>query len=133
MINKELFEGPVGDYCIARNTIKCLFIKHLFQIKYRAKRAKKMRKLSIWGIKIIGPRPLNPLVVCHAKINSNCNKLTSTILKGRTKKIKGKSGVIIVAIKTLIIRAIIAQNNKIINGRLPDPDSQPVFMTLISD
>jgi len=26
MINKELFEGPVGDYCIARNTIKCLFI-----------------------------------------------------------------------------------------------------------
>jgi len=21
----ELFEGPVGDYCIARNTIKCLF------------------------------------------------------------------------------------------------------------
>jgi len=21
---KELFEGPVGDYCIARNTIKCL-------------------------------------------------------------------------------------------------------------
>jgi len=27
MINKELFEGPVGDYCIARNTIKCLFYK----------------------------------------------------------------------------------------------------------
>jgi len=26
MIKKELFEGPVGDYCIARNTIKCLFI-----------------------------------------------------------------------------------------------------------
>jgi len=25
MINNELFEGPVGDYCIARNTIKCLF------------------------------------------------------------------------------------------------------------
>jgi len=24
MITKELFEGPVGDYCIARNTIKCL-------------------------------------------------------------------------------------------------------------
>ena len=24
MINKELFEGPVEDYCIARNTIKCL-------------------------------------------------------------------------------------------------------------
>jgi len=22
MIIKELFEGPVGDYCIARNTIK---------------------------------------------------------------------------------------------------------------
>jgi len=26
MIKKELFEGPVGDYCIACNTIKCLFI-----------------------------------------------------------------------------------------------------------
>jgi len=26
MINEELFEGPVGDYCIARNTIKCLFL-----------------------------------------------------------------------------------------------------------
>jgi len=25
MIIKELFEGQVGDYCIARNTIKCLF------------------------------------------------------------------------------------------------------------
>jgi len=31
-----------------------------------------------------------------------------------------KSRVIIAAIKTLIIRAIIALNNKIINGRLPD-------------
>jgi len=27
MIIKELFEGLVGDYCIARNTIKCLFIQ----------------------------------------------------------------------------------------------------------
>jgi len=27
MIIKELFEGPVGDYCIARNTINCLFKK----------------------------------------------------------------------------------------------------------
>jgi len=26
MIIKELFEGPVGDYCIARNTIKCLLV-----------------------------------------------------------------------------------------------------------
>ena len=26
MIIKEFFEGPVGDYCIAGNTIKCLFI-----------------------------------------------------------------------------------------------------------
>jgi len=25
MTIKELFEGPVGDYCIARITIKCLF------------------------------------------------------------------------------------------------------------
>ena len=29
MIIKELFEGPVGDYCIARNTIKCLFYKSI--------------------------------------------------------------------------------------------------------
>jgi len=30
MMNKELFEGPVGDYCIARNTIKFLFsLNHL--------------------------------------------------------------------------------------------------------
>jgi len=29
MIIKELFKGPVGDYCIARNTIKCLlYIEH---------------------------------------------------------------------------------------------------------
>jgi len=27
MIIKELFEGPVGDYFIARNTIKCLLNK----------------------------------------------------------------------------------------------------------
>jgi len=26
MIFKDIFEGPVGDYCYARNTIKCLFI-----------------------------------------------------------------------------------------------------------
>ena len=25
MIIKERFEGPEGDYCIARNTVKCLF------------------------------------------------------------------------------------------------------------
>jgi len=25
MIIQEIIEGPVGDYCIARNTIKCLF------------------------------------------------------------------------------------------------------------
>jgi len=24
MIIKEHFEGPVGDYCVVRNTIKCL-------------------------------------------------------------------------------------------------------------
>ena len=37
MIIKELFEGPVGDYCIARNTIKCLFkcMVTLSSIKYR--------------------------------------------------------------------------------------------------
>ena len=31
MINIELFEGPVGDYCIARNTIKCLLIKMFYK------------------------------------------------------------------------------------------------------
>jgi len=29
MIIEELFEGPVGDYRIARNTIKCLFSLYL--------------------------------------------------------------------------------------------------------
>jgi len=33
MIIKELFEGPVGDYCIARNTIKCLFLTKSYAIK----------------------------------------------------------------------------------------------------
>jgi len=28
MVIKALFEGPVGDYCIARNTIKCLLNIH---------------------------------------------------------------------------------------------------------
>jgi len=28
MINKELFEGPVGNYCIARNTIKCFIARN---------------------------------------------------------------------------------------------------------
>ena len=32
MINKELFEGPVGDYCIARNTIKCLLYLDLITL-----------------------------------------------------------------------------------------------------
>jgi len=32
MIIKELFEGPVGDYCIARNTIKCLLIENPIEI-----------------------------------------------------------------------------------------------------
>jgi len=39
----------------------------LFKIKYQAKQAKKLRKYSIWGIKIIGPWRLDPLVICHAK------------------------------------------------------------------
>jgi hypothetical protein len=29
MTIKELFEGPVGDYCIARNTVKCLLLLDL--------------------------------------------------------------------------------------------------------
>jgi len=31
-----------------------------------------MRKYSIFGIKITGPWPLDPLVICLAKSNSNC-------------------------------------------------------------
>jgi len=31
-----------------------------------------MRKYRVLCIKIIGPWPLDPLVICHAKINSNC-------------------------------------------------------------
>jgi len=50
-----------------------ILIKILFKMKYRAKRAKKKeKKYSILGIKIIGPWLLDPLVICHAKINSNC-------------------------------------------------------------
>ena len=33
MMNKELFEGPVGDYCIARNTIKFLFNLNICHFK----------------------------------------------------------------------------------------------------
>jgi hypothetical protein len=33
MTIKELFEGPVGDYCIARNTIKCLFVIQFILIR----------------------------------------------------------------------------------------------------
>jgi len=35
MINKALFEGPVGDYCIARNTIKCLLLLLLWKHGYK--------------------------------------------------------------------------------------------------
>jgi len=34
MIIKELFEEPVGDYCIADNTIKCLFIMANISLVY---------------------------------------------------------------------------------------------------
>ena len=44
----------------------------MFKIKYWAKRAKKKRKYSILGIKIIGSWPLDSLVICPAKMNSNC-------------------------------------------------------------
>jgi len=33
-MNKELFEGPVGDYCIARNTIKFLFYIFFTDMNY---------------------------------------------------------------------------------------------------
>jgi len=34
MIVKELFEGPVGDCCIARNTIKCVFCFNSIFLNY---------------------------------------------------------------------------------------------------
>jgi len=40
MIIKELFEGPVGDYVIARTTIKCLFNIQSFMLQYV--------KASVW-------------------------------------------------------------------------------------
>ena len=43
-----------------------------------------MRKYSVLGIKIIGPWPLDPLVICHAKIISNC------IHKGKEKFVLGR-------------------------------------------
>ena len=42
-----------------------------------------MRKYSVLGIKVIGPWPLDPLVICHAKVNSNC------IHKGKEKIVWG--------------------------------------------
>jgi len=42
-----------------------------------------MRKYSILGIKIIGPWPLDPLVICLAKFNSKC------IHKGKEKIVWG--------------------------------------------
>ena len=39
MIIKERFKGPVGDYCIARNTIKCL-LKILFAKCFHANYAR---------------------------------------------------------------------------------------------
>ena len=41
------------------------------------------KKGNIAGIKIIGLWPLDPLVICHAKINSNC------IHKGKEKFVWG--------------------------------------------
>ena len=67
------------------------------------------------------------------QFTSNQTKQILTNHYRRTTGIKHtqhESRVIIGAIKTLI-RAIIAQNNKTIKGRLPD--SQSVFMTPISD
>jgi len=43
-----------------------------------------MTKNSILGIKIIGPWPLDPLVICLANINSNC------IQKGKEKICLGR-------------------------------------------
>jgi len=47
-----------------------ILFKIVFKIKYQAKRAKKIRKYRILGKNIIGPWPLDPLVICHARINS---------------------------------------------------------------
>ena len=45
-----------------------------------------MRKYSVLGIQIIGPWPVDPLVICHAKINSNCiHKGKKKICLGRRK------------------------------------------------
>jgi len=44
-----------------------------FCLKINIERSeKKMRKYSILGIQIIGPWPLDPLVICHVTINSKC-------------------------------------------------------------
>jgi len=47
MIIKELFEGPVGDYCISRNTIKCL-LKLIFTfLQYSYPRNNKSRTTNV--------------------------------------------------------------------------------------
>jgi len=73
-----------------------------------------------------GPNPVYQLPVTKQNI-----LLPITIDEQQGLNKHQESQVIIAAIKTLTIRAIIAQNNKKINGRLPD--SQTVFKTYISD
>ena len=60
-----------------------------FCLKLKIERSeRKISKISILGIQIIGPWPLDLLVICHAKINSEC------ILKSKEKFLGGEKSVI---------------------------------------
>jgi len=50
MIIKELYEGPVGDYCIARNTIKFLFFFWTFLVW----------AILLWTFSVLGPFGTEP-------------------------------------------------------------------------
>jgi len=58
-----------------------LLLKFCLKLNIERSELKQMRKYSVLGIKVIGPWPLDPLVICHAKVNSNC------IHKGKEKSV----------------------------------------------
>jgi len=75
---KELCEGPVGDYCIACNTIKCLFVKNLKSTKVPTKRLHRNLQKCL-------PRNITTFTViivigeASVKIANRTNSITTTL------------------------------------------------------
>ena len=57
---------------VFRKFLAAFLLKLCLKLNIERSERKKMRKYSVLGIKIIGLWPLDPLVICYAKINSNC-------------------------------------------------------------